>query len=408
MLLHYIYFGNPTHALLARIIKTISLYKTKQGIFWVLDDDMKIIADGLVAQLSMTDDVQVTVRSGLSELEKIATEQMQNSHLPLFAPFFDTEIPTPALDENISKLYFAATQMLFGYLGVLSPKRTMRSDILEPLPREFVTGKELFALWLAYKFGGVILDAGCEAIDTWNLDHLNQNRFYVPQLDNHRTRYEYIKFPSNLKIRVLNDFELILHEIVGLLFRNIPVQYHQNITQESYENVHEIDNWLLVSPERCLIPLYALRICLLYLPFVYQELQSNKIDNICLETGEGLFAHFSAAISTSSIVQGYYENSKKHPEDMDNDLIRIGTFSGIPEFSGLLNTTLKSVRTEPFKIFLPREKILKTVSESQNKSGRILTGWRAPFSSEQYKSVLARYCLFLPIWRRFSAILSSA
>lgn len=399
MLFHYIYFGRPSDALLHRLIKTVSLYETKAGMLWVLDEEMQIIAEKLLAKMSIASDTKISIKSAIFILQTFATEQIQSPATEFMPHMFQTDPlgPQTAAYEHISRLYFASTQMIFSYLSVLSQKHTMLTQI-GPVTREFVTGKELFSLWLAYTYGGVILDAGCEATDNWNLKHLNPNVFYVPSAPGKVVRYEFIKFPKNLHVGVLDDFELILSEVIALILRNTSQQFHQNIQTDFYERVIEIDNWLIISPKYCLVGLYALRMYLLYLPFVYKELYRNKNDNVCAETGEGMFAHFLSAISMSVIVQGYYENSKKHPEDFANCVVKEGYFSGVSEFIGLSHTTLGAVQPQPFQKYLPNERIIKTISSSIKQDGKITAGWRAPLSLEERQAVLDRYQIFSSVW----------
>lgn len=90
---------------------------------------------------------------------------------------------------------------------------------------------------------------------------------------------------------------------------------------QTEEIIDIIDNWMIVSPVHCPIPLFALRYYLCRLELLYKILESQKEDEFIAELGDGQFASFSALISENAIIQGYYENWKKHPDDVPNNIL---------------------------------------------------------------------------------------
>lgn len=176
MQLHYVFLGIPTLDLIQRIIKTIGLYSGSDAVFGVLcvlDDDRKMIATSMFASIEDRKNIRF-----LNNETEAAIFELQKYVIPpeIFFPkqdrIFSAGGRLDRMPENLFSLYFAMTQMIFSYLSVLS-----HPD--EALPREFVTGKELFALWLAYTYGGMILDAGCDAFQAWNLASLNPHRHFL-------------------------------------------------------------------------------------------------------------------------------------------------------------------------------------------------------------------------------------
>lgn len=263
-----------------------------------------------------------------------------------------------------------------------------------PTDREFVTGKELLALWIAHKYGGVILDAGCQAAEPWNLRHLNPNTFYVPSIRGQ----EYVRINRE---QSFDGKSYVIPFFLQILLQGTPLQNHVSKFETTQTSIY-IDNWLHIAPRGSLVALYALRTYLNWLPSAYAWLEQTKedlTDLSLLPHGGGYFASCCATIALGSILQGYYEYFLQHPSD-PNHPIRMNE----KHFS-IENVTLPCRQNhQPGMQILEAVPVAKRISAFpfDNHTRLIVGGWRAKLTHAKMLGALARYHYFKRIWDQLS------